>query len=140
MSAYIVDDNTIHAIVKGFIDFHVDFASEDYTPETICGIMIDLDKTRNRIGQSLLNQNYKSVNYRYDENTKAPEYKYKDVDISLAIVYGCIGCYEYQACETPDYSNSKLHASLDLLKDEIAERAIRRNGEKIPYGYNNYLD
>ena len=101
---------------------------------------MDLDKVRNRIGQSLLNQNYRSVNYRYDENNEIPEYKYEDVEINLATVFGCIKCYEYQACETKDFYTTELYKSLLRLIDTIARRAITTLGMKIPYGYNNYLE
>ena len=87
----------------------------------------------------MLDQNYKSVNQRYSENELVtPEFIYKDLDIDAGMIYGCIKCYEYQACETDDYFESKLHFSLMRLKDAMLKRYIRNENLKIPYGHNGY--
>jgi len=88
VSAYIVNDETISVIVKGFVEYDVDYTADDYRPD------------RCSIGQSLLNQNYKSVNYRYNESTKPHSFQYTNININEGMLLGCIDCYEYQACET----------------------------------------
>lgn len=133
MSAYIVDNKTIHAIVKGFRFYGAAFAAEDY--ENAVSVITSVKAMSNAIGQSLLNQNYKSVNCRYGENTETPKYNYEDVKINEGILIGCIDCYEYQACETDDYFNSDIHYSLLRLKDKIIERMIKEKGQEIPWGY-----
>lgn len=137
MSAYIVDNKTIHAIVKGFRVYGADFNDEDYN--NAVSIITSVKAMSNAIGQSLLNQNYKSVNCRYRENTEAPKYNYEDVKINEGILMGCIDCYEYQACETDDYFNSGIHFSLLRLKDEIIKRMIKEKGQEIPWGYAEYI-
>lgn len=67
MSAYIVNNETICALVKGFEMFNAEYRADDY--ERPIQVIINLNEIRNGIGQSLLNQNYKSVNYRYGKNT-----------------------------------------------------------------------
>lgn len=133
MSAYIVSHETISVLVKAFEIYGVDYKAEN--------INNDLNKKK-RIGQSLLDQNYASTNIGYSEKELnsfiTPEFIYKDLDVDAGIIYGCIQCYEYQACETDDYFESKLHFSLMRLKDAMLKRYIRNENLKIPYGYNGY--
>lgn len=137
MSAYVVSYETISVLVKGFEIYGVDYKAENY--EKSIKIIIDINELRKGIGQSLLDQNYKSVNQRYSENELVtPEFIYKDLDIDAGMIYGCIQCYEYQACETNDYFESKLHFSLMMLKDAMLKRYIRNENLKIPYGHNGY--
>lgn len=126
MSAYIVNDKTISVIAKGFVEYGVGYTTEDYRPER-------KDKFHN-IGQSLLNQNYKSVNYRYKESTKPHSFQYTNIDINEGMLLGCINCYEYQACETPDFFNSPIHTCLLRLKQAILEKLIKQKGQEIPWG------
>lgn len=136
MSAYIVDNKTISAIAKAFDRYHVDYAAEDY--ERPIQIIINVRELRQGIGQSLLNQNYRSVNYRYNEDTEVPVFEYEDVHIDEGIVYGCIQCYEYQACETSDYYESQLHYSLVRMKSKLTERLLKRCVLAAPYGYDGF--
>lgn len=133
MSAYVVSHETISVLVKAFEIYGVDYKAEN--------INNDLNKKK-RIGQSLLDQNYASTNIGYSEKELnsfiTPEFIYKDLDVDAGIIYGCIQCYEYQACETDDYFESKLHFSLMRLKDAMLKRYIRNENLEIPYGYNGY--
>lgn len=133
MSAYIVNNKTISAIVKGFRVYNAAFAAEDY--KEAASITTGVDITSNAMGQALVNQNYKSVNFRYSRNTETPKYNYEDVKINEGILLGCIDCYEYQACETDDYFNSEIHYSLLRLKNKILKRMIKEKGQEIPWGY-----
>lgn len=130
MSAYVVDNKTISAMVKAFDVYEVSYKAENYvdTNPFKSRAFIDASALRHDIGQSLLDQNYKSVNYRYNEDTPTPNYKYEDVEIDEGIVYGCIRCYNYQACETDDYFESEIYKSLERLKTKMFERLIRRCG------------
>lgn len=130
MSSYVVSHETISVLVKGFEIYGVDYKAEN--------INNDLNKKK-RIGQSLLDQNYKSVNERLREyELVTPEFIYKDLDVDAGMIYGCMQCYEYQACETDGYFESKLHFSLMRLKDEMLKRYIRKENLGIPYGYNGF--
>ena len=133
MSVYVVDHRTISVIVKGFEIYNVDYEAENYTKPI--QIVIKLKELRDAIGQSLLDQNYKSVNYRYHEDDPTPKFEYKDLNVNPGMIYGCIECYEYQACETEDYFNSVIHWSLVELKEAMLKRYIKNDGYKIPWGY-----
>lgn len=138
MSAYIVSDKTITAIVEGFkyMDFQVGLTNP-IKQETYYARTNPLE-----IGQILLNQNYKSVNYRYNESTephefvmtyKTDEYGYRE-DYTLGEIYGCINCYMYQSCENPEWEDTEVYHALHALKDDIAEKLIRKLGDKMPWG------
>ena len=135
MSCYIVDEETIHAIVKGFMEYQVDFPGTDSFSKPY---IIFVEDERKRIGQALLAQNYKSYCARYGEEKIIPKYEPADVEIDEGIVYGCITCYEYQASETPGYYESSIHEALDVLKSRIEIRLFKKLGMKVPYGYNGH--
>lgn len=130
MSAYVVDNKTISALAKAFEQYEVRYEAENYvdTNPFKTNAFVDLGALRHDIGQSLLDQNYKSVNYRYSEDTPTPPFTFEDVDIDEGVVYGCIRCYNYQACETDDYFDSYIFKSLEQLKAKMLERLIRRCG------------
>ena len=67
MSCYIVDEKTISAIVKGFEEYNVSFNAEGYRKPgaSNSGWRKDLSNQRKTTGQSLLDQNIKSCNYRF---------------------------------------------------------------------------
>ena len=136
MSAFIVNNETISVLVEGFIQYGIDYHANNYKAPK--GWIIDLAEVRNAIGQSLLDQNYKSVNYRYNEDVKTPKFEYVPVNIDEGTIYGCIKCYEYQACETNDYFESDIHESFKRLQNEMLERFIKNAGQKMPYGYGGH--
>ena len=137
MSAYVVDNKTISAIAKAFETYGVEYKAENLknTNPFGCAWIIDVESLRHDIGQSLLDQNYASVNYRYSEETETPDFKYEDVEINEGIIKGCIDCYDYQACETDDYFKSDIYKSLQKLKEKLLERLISRQGYEVPWGY-----
>lgn len=142
MSAYIVSNKTISLIAQAFNDYDVKFCADDYDPKSAyiggCSAFIDSSALTKGIGQSLLNQNYASVNARYSERTKAPEFVPEDVGdyiTDLGAIIGCIDCYNYQACETELYECSDLYESLEMLKEKIYTVAMRRLGyADYPWG------
>lgn len=67
-----------------------------------------------------------------------PKFEYEDVAIDEGMVYGCIQCYEYQACEKPDYFDSLVHYSLKGLERKLLERLLRAKGLQAPWGYDGH--
>nr|DAQ07360.1 MAG TPA: hypothetical protein [Caudoviricetes sp.] len=138
MSAFIVNDKTITAIVTALQV--KDFSSSLTDPDT--GEEYNARTNPQKVGQILLNQNYRSVNYRYNEDAKPHKfqmtYKFDDKgyrdDFALGERFGCVKCYEYQACETPDYEKSEIHRVLAYLKDDIAEKMIEKLGQEMTWG------
>ena len=137
MSAYIVSDETVSVIVKAFEVYKVNYIGEGYNEFKID----NLDKKRQAIGQSLLNQNYKSVNYRYREYDEPHKFRFTDINLMVngkldkGLIVGCIDCYNYQACETEDYWQSHIYHSLRWLKDKILDQYIKQDGFEKSWGY-----
>lgn len=133
MSCYIVSKKTIDVIVKGFEDYGVDYRAKNYKTDN-CQLIVLRGRRNDAIGQSLLNQNYASVNYCYHEDNKIPEYHFSDVEYNEGMLLGCINCYLYQACETEDFFETELYRSLRRLKEAMLEQLIEEKGQDIPWG------
>lgn len=141
MSAYIVSDKTIDAIIYG---------ARVYAKNSPCFKRFSPWADADVIGQALVNQNYASVNYRYEEKGEPHEYRFQDEDdwrvsailidksktYTLGEVYGAIRCYSYQACETPDWDKSGICRWLQSMESEICRIALERLGEDVPWGIN----
>lgn len=74
------------------------------------------------IGQKLVDENYRSVNYRYDEDKKPHIFKKQSYmpNISAVQIIKACACYNYQTCETPDWRETEAYAIVQALR----ERAI----------------
>lgn len=97
MSAFILGHKHINALVNYAYNHDMHFCHDDigYNGQT----------DRRAIGQTLMNENHRSVNYRYEENDTPREYVFKFSDVyysSVQLLKAC-DCYDYQSCETPDY-------------------------------------
>lgn len=118
MSAYIVSNETINCIVNGMIDNR---------------IIARLDAEN--YGQALLDQNYESVNWRYDEKEKPGKFHFERkgdlfggilMDVSTMYtdtqIYGCIQCWKYQSCEDPNHRESWAWRHVALLERALVEK------------------
>lgn len=136
MSAYIVSDETVSVIVKAFEIYKVNYIGEGFND-----LIEDLSEKRLSLGQSLVNQNYRSVNYRYRENDKPHKFEFTDINLMVngkldtGLIVGCIDCYNYQACETDNYWQSHIYHSLRWLKDTILNQYIKQDGFEKSWGY-----
>jgi len=124
MSAFIVNENHIHAIVtaaKMDRDFSYYFNGSRHKCDTI--------EEAEKMGQTLINQNYRSVNHRYDEKDVPYKYElsYNTHFKPIEIIKAC-QCYIYQSCETDDYKETQAIA--------IAKGIINSQIHKLP-GYDN---
>ncbi len=113
MSAYIVNDYHISALVNSVSahEFHTwhNGATQNFTQESA--------------GQILKDENYRSVNSRYQEDDKAPPFDH-DLMVSkqpVEILMGC-RCFNYQACESDDWDQTLAHSILEMIQSH----AIRR--------------
>ena len=133
MSAYIVSNETINTIAWGFVTLEVDYYPKNSGHHPIREIFVN--DTIQKIGESLLQQNYDSVNYRYGDDEKMPKTEFhKPKEFDLGKLYGCIRCYNYQACETPDYINEEIYESLNALRAAITKKLLTDAGLEIPWG------
>lgn len=137
MSCYVVDKKVIDLMVSWIFN-HNNYKAENYSYNGYGGILFDVNEMRNAIGQSLLDANYDSVNCRYDENRKAPTYKYSEDALResckngtyQADVYSAIQEYNYQACETENYFESELYHSLQDAKESMLVGLLKQQCPK----------
>lgn len=138
MSCYVVDKKVIDLMVSWIMNHNIDYRAENYHYEGYMGILFDVNEMSNAIGQSLLDANYDSVNYRYDENKKAPTYEYSEDALQESLkngtyqadVYSAIQEYNYQACETENYFESELYHSLQDAKESMLVGLLRQQCPK----------
>lgn len=138
MSCYVVDKKVIDLMVSWIMNHNIKYKAENYHYEGYMGILFDVNEMSNAIGQSLLDANYDSVNYRYDEDKKAPTYEYSE-DACLdsvanetyaADVYSAIREYNYQACETENYFESDLYHTLQHIKEGMLVQLLKQKCPK----------
>lgn len=123
MSAFVVSTKHIDALVNFALNY-----SPAYTYDTFRYFYNHewhwIKARANETGQKLLDQNYRSVNYRYNETETAPVYTYRPYTGELnpeKIIKAC-NCYDYQACETDDYKDTEASAIIDAIRDAAIEK------------------
>jgi len=124
MSAFIVNNEHIHALVtaaKQSRDFRFYYKENLYYVNDL--------KECDFIGQMLLNENYRSVNFRYSEEIKAPNYEFEySIGFSPIEIIKACHCFNYQSCETDDYYDSLSYKFIKTLIETMI---------MILPGYNN---
>jgi hypothetical protein len=108
MSAYLVSPETIHVIVRG-------------------GLQYGLVKraTAGLVGQALIEANHYSLLARYGDAMPEGMIAYELPADVLAVrlkseaIYGCLRCYDYQACEFEGWDTSAARAYTSALTRRI---------------------
>ena len=123
MSAYMVSDKQIDVLVGYMIKNNVNYYVNDNRVEVSI-------QSASEIGQILVDENYRSVNERYQERTEGhfgkPEiYKFNPktgpLPDAVTMLKLCNN-YRYQACENDNYEASVAFQIIDAIKEE----AIRK--------------
>ena len=120
MSAFVVTDQHINALVR--------YASRHSITvyEPMQDIRFTVKGHEGIAASLLLDQNVKSVNYRYDENEKATIIYNPAAPVLTAIqAIKAAQCLKYQSCETPDFEES---FACKLLDNIIADAIPRLDG------------
>ncbi len=124
MSAYIVDNKTISAITQ--------YAHNKQVTTFYNGELKDANDV-NRFGQILLNENYRSVNHRYNEKGfDKYQYETPDKEFSQVEIIKICHCLRYQSCETDDYDNSLAAAFIESVLSHITHNLP--GYDKAPWG------
>jgi hypothetical protein len=77
------------------------------------------------IGQKLVDENYRSVNSRYESDNEPRQFTRKIFNRKIEpveIIKAC-DCYIYQSCESPDWQESEAYAIVQVLR-EMAIKAL----------------
>jgi hypothetical protein len=148
MSAWIVSKAHIDFLVSAGKHFGIRVDNDN-------GELVYAEKDPDQIGQILWNENYRSVNYRYEENNSAPEYHY-DARFDGATDFGglsglgflrkTLGCYNYQSCETDDYYKTVARSIVSTLYECAADSLFELSREAntaeraFPWGLDDLAD
>lgn len=95
--------------------------------------------TLDEAGQRLWDENYRSVNYRYQENAQTPRYTYEQPPVKWSPdqLTKILGCYEYQSCESHNFEDTEAGLwCLDLREALVREGADENSDEarSAPWG------
>lgn len=113
MSAYIVNDNTINAVL-GFAD---KYDLDDFD----CG---DLSA----LGQLLVDENYRSVNHRYGEGDTPHSFVYSRYTVPATTALQHLSCIEYQLCEPKDWETTLAFRLCARLRKNMVGRLLSELG------------
>ena len=124
MSAHIVSTKTIDKCVYAFVrPLFLESPNKEF-----------LDK----VGQVLVNENFKSVNRRYKEQEDSYEYEYEDVYMddknNLYSLYKALRCLDYQSCECDDYEKTTAYYINNSAQKDI-ERQLNKSSTEIIDSY-----
>lgn len=111
MSAFIVSNTQINALVRFASTNNVSF----YYGAT--RQRWNVSGNEDATAQLLLDENVRSVNYRYQENGEAGQivYEIDAPDLTAVQVIKLAQCVEYQSCETPDWDKTMAKQLIDAI-------------------------
>lgn len=129
MSAYIVSNNHVNVIVSWFVDYRHDYQLW-YELNGQYGYMGQEEAAA--VADCLYNQNVRSVNDRYSEQTDNESYRFKYITnaknaYSLAEIAGAIDGLEYQSCESDDYHQTDAYKILTSMRKELLKKVQSRD-------------
>lgn len=102
---------------------------------------VNIPETADLLGQELLRENYRSVNHRYSEDEKPPEYHWTPVAElqaekltpgQLLQVINAVHCYEYQTCEHPQWVDSQSFWTMKAIENWAAVELTKMRWRKAP--------
>lgn len=82
------------------------------------------------VKEILYKANLDSVNYRYNEGDTGKAEPYSGAEIAQYIggpvipwghILGALRCYEYQACETPEWGTSLAHGIIEKIRFKVCQ-------------------
>ena len=124
MSAFVVDHAHINAILtfakkhKAHIYFSNDCPANWPLPYVFGAMNLNDPIQLDWLAQMLLNENVRSVNYRYRESDKPSSIAFvpKGSHLKPIDVLSMLGCYDYQTSETDDYNSTLARFIIDSIR------------------------
>lgn len=123
MSCYIIEKKDIKQVVLAFRKFAVDqHTSLVRIPGEVDHSDITELETMSRAGQILVDQNYRSYNYRYEEELVTEVFEITGQDLMYTKrltpveTLKALASYDYQAGETPDYEETAACKLANLIR------------------------
>lgn len=101
MSAFIVNKEHIDALVNYMVRHRVSY----WNGTDRVGVT---RSNAQEVGQILLDENVRSVNYRYSEEATEPPYRFTPStrDVSAVQIIKAVHCLDYQSCETDNWETT----------------------------------
>lgn len=154
MSAFVVDRRHIDLIVSVIKELPADAEADESEVDLLrSSISRKLSEREPEIssrmgilgavGEILIRQNVASVLYRYDnDESMVPDYtrslyEYQPLPFrpTCAEVLKALDCYDYQACETPDWEQTTAHWITSTLRDYLIK--ILPGYDRAPWEWND---
>ena len=117
MSAFIVNDNTINAVL-GFADQYDlnQFECKDFSA----------------LGQLLVDENYRSTNYRYSEDAPPHSFVYSRYTVPATAALQHLSYIEYQLCEPEDWETTlAFRLCARLRKNMVSQLLLELGAERV---------
>lgn len=105
MSAWILGKRHIDALVTGIVRAEV-VPPAEYGDEQ-------------KLGQALWDENYHSVNIRYREDDKAPEYVFERHTVEPSVLHNAAHCYLYQCAEYDGWDQAQTAVWVTRLCQQL---------------------
>lgn len=88
-----------------------------------------------KTGQMLWDENYSSVNYRYQLDNFAPRYEFTAARVEFApvAVYKLLECYIYQSCEHSGWERSEAQLLCERLKELLGVNPHDPHYDRMPW-------
>lgn len=120
MSAFVVHPEHINVLLWGALRAAKGRLCWFYGNPTRMGELTDTTATT--IGQMLLDANVASVNYLYTVEQAVAVYRYavpRRREWSTVEILKALACYQYQACEAPDWEGSYAQTLCRTMEREL---------------------
>jgi hypothetical protein len=118
MSAYVVDDKTIHRIIS-FLNTN---EARDWVDKSL---PLDLRSDREKLGVEMFKMNVAAIRYRYPDNKVKYVFKFKDISAPDRIqALKSLKCFLYQ-CYEGKIPNRKLYKQLENISCSLQYHIIR---------------
>lgn len=127
MSAYTLSNEHISAMLQAanFSDYAGDTCTYRFNGE-----LHYMKGNIQEIGQKLLDENFRSVNFRYGDDMPSPKFSRKYTqDYTAAQIIKLCNCYDYQTCETPDWNETEAYAIYNALRERAISRLVNSQAE-----------
>lgn len=117
MSAWRVSQKHIDCLVSGAVKLGLIYPK-------------DADET----GRMLWLENYRSVDFRYNQTKPLPFYTWTMFIVDDSFLSKQIHCYEYQSCEHPEWEESDAAALCMAMSEIIGNHRHTPSYEASPWG------
>lgn len=134
MSAFIVTNQTIDAVVDGIIRVQKEWGS---TPLgfSMGPVLVSTWRDYDKLGQALWDMNVDAVDARYNEKNEREKYRHSHADVGAIVELKQMQCFLYQ-CAEGDVPETELYKAVKEYERRLASQIISNMAEwkQAPWG------